>query len=214
MPSKYLLRNFEQGGIYHVFNRGVDKRTIFIDEQDYHLFLYYLYIYITPLEKVLRRYHTLPIRLFNKNVAKDVDLLTYCLMPNHFHLLVKQKGTGGVSSFMKQLSNAYTQYFNHKYKRAGSLFEGAFKAVRIPTDELLTHTSRYIHLNPVVSGLSKEPEYEWSSYGEYVDERTNKLCNIKPVLDLFASVYSYKKFVHDQKDYGKKLHEIKQLIIE
>lgn len=214
MPSKYLLRNFEQGGVYHIFNRGVDKRTIFLDEEDYHLFLYYLYIYLTPLEKVLRRYHTLPIRLFNKNVAKDVDLLAYCLMPNHFHLLAKQKGEKGVSLVMKQLSNAYTQYFNHKYKRQGSLFEGAFKAVRIATDEQLTHTSRYIHLNPVVANLSKEPEYQWSSYKEYVDETTSKLCNTKPVIDLFASVYSYKKFIHDQKDYAKRLGEIKHLTIE
>lgn len=214
MPSKYVVREFAKDTVYHVFNRGVEKRVIFQDEEDYHLFLYYLYIYLTPLEKVLRRYHTLPIRLFNKNVAKDVDLLAYCLMPNHFHLLIKQKGTVGVSSFMKQISNAYTQYFNHKYKRTGGLFEGRYKAVRIPTDELLTHTSRYIHLNPVIAGLSKEPEYEWSSYREYVDDSETKLCNVKPVLSHFASVYSYKKFVHDQKDYAKKLHEIKQLIME
>lgn len=214
MPSKYLLRNFERDGVYHIFNRGVDKRLIFLDEQDYQLFLYYLYIYLTPLEKVLRRYHGLPLRLFNKNVAKELDLLSYVLMPNHFHLILRQKMDGGISQFMKQLSNAYTQYFNHKYKRAGSLFEGAFKAVRIPTDELLVHTSRYIHLNPVMAGLSKEPEYQWSSYGEYIDSMTTSLCSKKPILNMFASVYSYKKFVNDQKDYAKKLHEIKHLVIE
>lgn len=214
MPSKYLVRSFEVGGIYHIFNRGVDKRTVFQDEQDYRLFLYYLYIYVTPLEKVLRRYHDLPIRLFNKNVAKQVDLLAYCLMPNHFHLLAEAKERGGISQFMKQLSNAYTHYFNHKYKRAGSLFEGAFKSVHIPTDELLMHTSRYIHLNPVVTGLTKEPEYQWSSYKEYIDETPTKLCHTKTILNLFPSVYAYKKFVHDQKDYAKKLHEIKHLTIE
>ena len=185
-----------------------------MDEEDYHLFLYYLYIYLTPLEKVLRRYHSLPIRLFNKNVAKHVDLLAYCLMPNHFHLLVKQKGNTGVSNFMKQLSNAYTQYFNSKYKRSGSLFEGPFKSVAITNDELLAHTSRYIHLNPVIGNISKEPEYEWSSYNEYISESPTKLCHTKPVLDFFPSVYAYKKFVHDQKDYAKKLHEIKHLTIE
>lgn len=214
MPSKYLLRNFEEGGIYHIFNRGVDKRIIFIDDEDYHLFLYYLYIYLTPLEKVLRRYHNLPIRLFQKNLAKEVDLLAYCLMPNHFHLLLYEKEKGGISQLMKQLSNAYTHYFNQKYKRAGALFEGAFKSVRVPTDELLMHTSRYIHLNPVVANLSKEPEYKWSSYNEYLAESSIKLCNTKPILNLFASVYAYKKFHTDQKDYAKKLHEIKQLIIE
>lgn len=214
MPSKYLIRSFEEDGIYHVFNRGVDKRLIFQDDQDYHLFLYYLYIYITPLEKVLRRYHDLPIRLFQKNLAKQVDLLCYCLMPNHFHLMLRQREKGGVSQLMKQLSNAYTHYFNQKNSRAGALFEGAFKSVRVPTDQLLMHTSRYIHLNPVVAGLSKEPEYSWSSYKEYIDESTLNLCNTKPVLDLFASVYAYKKFHNDQKDYAKRLREIKDLVIE
>ena len=176
MPSKYVVREFTKDGIYHVFNRGVDRRLIFQDEQDYNLFYYYLYIYVTPLEKVLRRYHNLPIRLFNKNLSKEIDLLSFCLMPNHFHLLIKQKTEKDLAQFMKQLTNAYTQYFNEKYKRQGSLFEGRYKAVRIPTDELLIHTSRYIHLNPVVANLSLEPDqYQWSSYKEYIDESSMNL---------------------------------------
>jgi len=214
MPSKYVIREFSKDSIYHVFNTGVEKRVIFYDDEDYHLFLYYLYIYLTPLEKVLRRYHALPIRLFNKNVAKDVDLLTYCLMPNHFHLILKQKSDVGISVFMKQLSNAYTQYFNAKYKRTGGLFQGRYKAARVKPDDQLSHISRYIHLDPVIAGLSKEPEYPWSSYGEYIDSATTLLCNRKPVLGLFASIYSYKKFVHDRKDYQKHLGQIKGLVIE
>lgn len=214
MPSKYLVRDFIDGSIYHIFNRGVERRTIFQDDQDYHLFLYYMYIYVTPLERVLRRYHNLPLRLFNKNVAKQVDLLAYCLMPNHFHFLLRQKEKGGISQFMKQLSNAYTRYFNTKYRRGGVLFEGAFKSVHVPTDELLMHISRYIHLNPVVANLSQEPAYTWSSYNEYIGEAPLKLCHTKTVLDLFPSVYAYKKFVHDQKDYAKKLQEIKYFTIE
>lgn len=115
---------------------------------------------------------------------------------------------------MKQLSNAYTHFFNQKYKRHGSLFEGAFKSVRITRDELLMHVSRYIHLDPVTAKLAEDPAYQWSSYNEYVDESPSRLCNPKPILDLFASVYAYKKFVHDQKDYAKKLHDISQLVIE
>lgn len=214
MPSKYLVRNFTDGSIYHIFNRGVERRAIFQDDEDYHLFLYYVYIYLTPLDRVLRRYHDLPVRLLHKNVSERADLLAYCLMPNHFHLLVQQKEKGGVSQFMKQLANAYTRYFNQKYRRSGVLFESAFKAVHVPTDELLMHTSRYIHLNPVVAGLSREPEYPWSSYKEYIDDAPLKLCHSQPVLELFPSVYAYKKFVHDQKDYAKKLHEIKHLTIE
>lgn len=209
MPSKYLLRNFAKGEIYHVFNRGVDQRLVFQDEADYELFLYYLYIYLTPLEKVLRRYHGLPIRLFRKNLSDKVDLLAYCLMPNHYHFLVRAKEKDGISQFMKQLSNAYTHYFNEKYKRSGVLFEGSFKAVHVLTNELVLHISRYIHLNPVVAGLSTDPEYKWSSYSEYINESPTKICQTKFILDFFPSVYAYKKFVHDQKDYAKKLHELK-----
>ena len=215
MPSKYVVREFAKDSVYHVFNRGVEKRVIFQDEQDYHLFLYYLYIYLTPLEKVLRRYHTLPIRLFNKNVAKDVDLLAYCLMPNHFHLLVKQKGTAGVSSFMKQLSNAYTQYFNHKYKRTGGLFEGRYKAIRIPTDELLVHTSRYIHLNPFVADMTKNLEsYQHSSYPAYTGLTQDILISPEMVLYFFKSPHKYKEFVDDYTSYAYEIGLMKHLLLD
>jgi putative transposase len=115
---------------------------------------------------------------------------------------------------MKQLTNAYTEYYNKKYKRSGSLFEGTYKSVSVTSDEHLMHLSRYIHLNPVVANLTKEPSYQWSSYTEYIEEKPMPLCNVKPVLSLFASVYAYKKFVADQKDYAKKLHELKHLTIE
>lgn len=130
-------------------------------------------------------------------------------MPNHYHFLVRAKEKDGISQFMKQLSNAYTHYFNEKYKRSGVLFEGSFKAVHVLTNELVLHISRYIHLNPVVAGLSTDPEYKWSSYSEYINESPTKICQTKFILDFFPSVYAYKKFVHDQKDYAKKLHELK-----
>lgn len=214
MPSRFLVRDFRPGGTYHIFNRGVDQRRIFVDEEDYNLFIYYLYIYLTPLDKVLRRYHDLPVRLFKKNVAKDLDMLAYCLMPNHVHFLIKQKKDTMIPQLMKQLTNAYTEYFNKKYKRSGSLFEGPYKAVPVTSNELLAHLSRYIHLNPVVANLSRTPSYQWSSYPAYTDDVAPSFCNPKPILSLFASVYAYKKFVLDQKDYAKKLHEIKRLTIE
>jgi putative transposase len=214
MPSKYLIRDFQRGGIYHIFNQGVDKRKIFLDDEDYHLFLYYLYIYLTPLEKVLRRYHNLPIRLFNKNLAKKVELLAFVIMPDHYHLLLTQTDEEGISQLMKQLANAYTQYFNQKYQRRGSLFEGAFKSTSLGNNDILAQMSRFIHLHPVMENLSEEPEYTWSSYNDYAELTTHRLCNTKRILSLFPSVYAYKKFVHDKKDYKKKVREIEKVIIE
>src|SRR3989344_7619419 len=147
MPSKYRIRNFEENGYYHLFNRGVEKKKIFLDNQDYKIFLYYSFVYLKPLNDVLSTYPQLPIRLHSKNLSGEIDLISYCLMPNHFHLLLKQYTKTGFSKLAKQTTNAYTEYFNKKYKRTGSLMQGTFKSVKVNTDEQLVHLSRYIHLN-------------------------------------------------------------------
>src|SRR4030042_4414876 len=145
MPAKNVVRDFSENSFYHIFNRGVEKRDIFLDQQDHKIFIYYLTVYLYPLPKVLEVYPKLPIRLHNKNLSQEVEILSYCLMPNHFHLLLKQNTVNGISKLLKQLTNAYTFYFNQKYKRVGGLVQGRFKAVKILNDELLLHISRYIH---------------------------------------------------------------------
>lgn len=215
MPSKHVVRNFVEDSYYHVFNRGVEKRNIFLDEQDYRMFLYYLLVYLMPLEKVLSRYPKLPIRLYNKNLSSELDLVTYCLMPNHFHFLLYQKSRNGISKLMKQLTNAYTLYFNQKYKRVGGLVQGSFKAVAIETDELLLHISRYIHLNPIIREIVQTLEdYEWSSYVDYTTENVNSICKIAVILSHFSTPGAYKKFVLDQIDYARELECIKHLMID
>lgn len=135
-------------------------------------------------------------------------------MPNHFHFLIKQLKEKGISIFLSQLSNSYTKYFNVKYGRIGPLLQGAFKAVRIETDEQLVHVSRYIHLNPVVSGIVKLPEeYTWSSYQEYI-QQAPFFCSIEEVMGLFKSPRKYRKFVEDQIDYASKLELIKHHLLD
>ena len=100
---------------------------------------------------------------------KMIEIICYCLMPNHIHFLIRQLKENGISKFMGQISNSYTKYFNTKYTRVGPLLQGPFKAVLIESDEQLIHVSRYIHLNPIVSGIVKNLEdYPWSSYLEYI----------------------------------------------
>lgn len=135
-------------------------------------------------------------------------------MPNHFHFLVRQIQDKGISIFMSQLTNSYTKYFNTKYKRVGPLFQGAFKAVRVVTDEQLVHLSRYIHLNPIVSLLTKSlMNYPWSSFFEYSGEASG-FCSTKEVLSFFPSKDAYKKFLEDQTEYGITLETIKHQIID
>ena len=137
-------------------------------------------------------------------------------MPNHFHLLLQQLTDGGISKFIKHIGDSYTRYFNTKKERVGPLFQGAFKAVHVETNDQLIHLSRYIHLNPLVSFIVKEENflsYPWSSLQIYLKKRHN-FVNPKPVLEQFKTNDEYLQFVLDQIDYGKELEKIKHLILE
>ena len=215
MPSKYVVRNFAEDSYYHIFNRGVEKRNIFLDEKDYRFFETYLFIYLNPLKNVLEKHPDLPLRLHNKNLSKEVKLIAYCLMPNHFHLLLKQKTKDGISKLMKQVANAYTLYFNQKHKRTGALMQGRFKAVPILEDNLLIHIARYIHLNPTSSGLTQDlNSYQWSSYPDYLGKGVFLSCSKDELLNYFKSTEDFEQFHKDQIDYAKELNRIKHLAIE
>lgn len=178
---------FVPQGYYHIFNRGHNKQTIFLDERDYKR-------YLKRLKEYLEKH--------------PVTLLAYCLMPNHVHLLLRQETDEPIERFIHRLHTAYTMYFNKKYERVGSVFQGRFKAKPIETDEHLLHVSRYIHINPIDSqaqgpALSLELEkYPWSSYNEYVNSRSNRLCNPATILNYFSTMpmrgqTTYKSFVEE-----------------
>lgn len=214
MPSRYRIREFEEESFYHVFNRAIEKRKVFLDIQDYKMFMYYLKVYLDDPKNILTKYPQLPIRLQAKNLKNQIALIAYCLMPNHFHFLLKQSTKDAISKFMKQLLNAYTFYFNKKYGRTGALFEGRYKAARITSDNLLLHVARYIHLNPVVINLTDKPEnYQWSSHKDYLNKNPT-ITNRKIVLSYFPNIADYQKFVQDQISYAKELDKIKHLLID
>lgn len=214
MPSKYRIREFAENQCYHVFHRGIQKTKIFLEDQDYQIFLYYLNVYLGDPKVILAKYPNLPIRLQAKNLNNELEFISYCLMPNHLHFLLKQSTKEAVSKFMKQLLNAYTFYFNKKYERTGPIFEGRYKAVRITSDELLLHVSRYIHLNPVVAKIVNVPEsYKWSSHKNFI-EKNNKLIKPESVLGFLKDTKSYHEFVRNQISYAKELDRIKHLTID
>ena len=142
-------------------------------------------------------------------------------MPNHFHLLLKQLKNNGISTLVANFQNSYTRYFNLKNKRVGPLFQGAFKAVRVETDEQFLHVSRYIHLNPysslVVKSLEELQRYPWSSLPEYLNPKKhkNKISFPKEILDFFDdNLHDYQKFIYNQAEYQKNLETIKHLIFD
>ncbi|HEX7456575.1 MAG TPA: transposase [Candidatus Nanoarchaeia archaeon] len=204
----------ETNEIYHVFNRGVEKRKVFLTDRGYRHFLETIEHYLAPTTKLSRK---LRKGIKHPSDVSLVEILCYVLMPNHFHFLIRQKYNDGISTFMRKASNSFTRYFNVKNERIGPLFQGRFKAIRIETDEQLLHVSRYIHLNPVVSDIVGDLEdHQWSSYPVYIGlvESQNISINPQDILSHFSSNEDYKKFVTDQTDYAKNLEEIKHHLLD
>src|SRR3989344_949581 len=215
MPSKYVVRNFSEDSYYHVFNRGVEKRDIFLDDEDYTTLQSSLFKYLQPIEKIVEKYPDPPTRLYGKNLSEEVELVAYCLMPNHFHLLLKQRTRDGISKLLKQLTNAYTLYFNQKNNRVGSLMQGPFRAAPVIEDPLFIHLVRYIHLNPVASGLTKDLNaHRWSSYHHYLGNEADLPVEKEKILSYFPSVGAFKGFHEDQQDYTKNLGKINHVAID
>lgn len=174
------------GEIYHIFNRGVDKRTIFQDKDDVLRFIQSVNEFNT--EK--------PIRSLYAHSFPLVNVICFCLNPNHFHLMVRQEKENGISEFMKRLGGGYTWYFNKKHKRSGSLFQGRFKSVHVGSNEQLLYLSVYVNLNYQAHQLSgPTAELVQSSYPTYVQDKKSAIV-IDPaiVLDQFKSKESYKKY--------------------
>lgn len=202
------------GQFYHIYNRGVEKRRVFENRRCYTRFLQAIkYYQLTgPKPKFSNSFNN---TFFHPDPDKKiVDVISYCLMPNHFHLLIKQMTEGGISEFVSKLINSYTKFYNVKYNRVGPLFQGQFKAVLIESDEQFIHVSRYIHLNPIASFLVNDlDDYEWSSYREYTDN-SKGICAKEEILGFFKDPKSYKKFCLDQIEYAQTLELIKHQLID
>ncbi|PIZ00793.1 hypothetical protein COY62_01055 [bacterium (Candidatus Howlettbacteria) CG_4_10_14_0_8_um_filter_40_9] len=209
MPAKNVIKEYVKDGIYHVYNRGINKQNIFLDGRDYATFLFYLKLYLQDPEKLKDIDPQKRKSLVRKNFFGNIELLCYCLMPNHFHLLIKQKGERDIAEFMKSLGTNYSMYFNDRHDRIGTLFQGPYKAILVKNDSYLLHLSRYIHKNPedLIKGenLDKLFEYEWSSYTDYLGKKETKWVKPRFILDYFdqnkdnsmIGSDSYQKFVEE-----------------
>jgi putative transposase len=218
------LEPFINDNIYHIFNKTIDYRMVFNNENNCLHLLNTIEYYRSNAVKF--SYSQLPRldpittesylkKIYDSNTFR-VEILSYCLMPNHFHFLIKQKKDKGISKFMADIINSFTRYFNIKTERKGPIFVSDFKSVGITNEAQFIHVSRYIHLNPYSAGLINNFEellkYPWSSLKDYTSIINNSFIETKDLLSLFDfDKERYKKFVLSNTEHQKTLETVKYL---
>lgn len=213
MPPKNSLKIYVNDSYYHIYNRGVAKCRIFEDHDDYISFLADLKFYLSPIPKHFKglslkvskeeKIYTYFPSQQPKNHAGKVELVAYCLMPNHFHLCIHQTDKVTMTNFMRSLATKYSMYFNKKYERVGSLFQGVYKAVLISDEQQFLYLTKYIHRNPLEL-IGNDPRkligYSYSSYRNYLGVIHQNWIHSENVLSYFSktnSNHTYKSFVEE-----------------
>ena len=197
-----MRRTFSPHTYYHIFNRGFEKRVIFHDERDYQRFLFSLLFLQKPISILntsmnCSRYFKLGELLPSTEsligeTESMIELINFCIMPNHFHITIKTKSEAHVSRYLQKVLASYTKYYNKKYERDGFIFGGPFKHVEVSTEQQLLYLSAYIHRNPVdlVEWQSRLSQYPWSSYSDYVNfNRWGDLLRIERIMDFYQDDY-------------------------
>jgi putative transposase len=220
-----MQRGFEQGKIYHIYNRGVEKRSIFLSDGDRWRFLQGLYLFndesvstnlLFRLEQEKGKMHFGILREYMRKAGIKrkplVRIMADCLKPNHFHLLIEEIQKDGISRFMQKLGTGYTKYFNKKYERVGGLFQGVYKAVAVKKDVQLQYLLAYINvinpgqeLEPELKSVAQDPDeilrfvesYPWSTHPEYLGKRDSIIVDKGIAGKLFPTSAKYKAFVVD-----------------
>ena len=202
---------------YHIYNRGTDKRDIFLCEENYFRFLRSMEEFNSTescgglYEKYLQGKRESRHSMSTKSL---VEIITYCLNPNHYHFILKQICDKGIEKFMQKLGNGYTKYFNSKHDRSGVLFQGAFKSVHIKTSTHLLYLSAYVNKNYNIHGYGRE-EWRFSSLPDYLGKRSDKLCNKEVILSQFDDKFNrYADFMKENASHMKEKKEMENMTLE
>jgi putative transposase len=197
MPRKNVNKIQIPNSFYHIYIRGNNKQSIFNEDIDYKYFIKLIVRYLSQESLTDTNGRIYP------SFTGKIDLLAYCLISNHYHLLVYQIETPYLEKFMRSIMTSYSRYFNLKYKRSGPVFESRYKAVLTDQDSYLQHISRYIHLNP-----DRWDRYKYSSLKYYRDGNPPFWLNTNRILEMFPSTENYINFVSNYKEMHDELGEL------
>lgn len=216
---------FANDEYYHIFNRGVDKREIFSNVQDYERFLLSMNLLNDKYDGLMIEW-----RDFKKSNSKAtlddflklgfrkreplIEIIAYCLNPNHYHFILKQITDKGIEKFLHKIGVSHAKYYNEKYRRSGSLFQGAYKAIMINSNEYLLYLSAYVNRNNFIHGYNKNEIWNYSSLSDYLGIRNNKLVNKNIILDQFKNTNEYNDFSRDNALYMRNKKELEKYLIE
>ena len=210
---------FANNEYYHIYNRGVDKRDVFCDERDFFRFLESMREFNS--EKTIGSLYELNYRRRKETkfpignlVSGLVEIVCYCLNSSHYHFLLKQLVDNGIEKFMHKLGIGYTKFFNKKYNRSGSLFQGTFKAIHIDSNEYLLWLSGYINGNIEIHEIDKAKKHKWCSYSDYLGKRKGTLCKKEIILSQFKNLEEYENFVNMTIKESKKRKDLEKYFIE
>ena len=206
---------FKNNEYYHVYNRGVEKRDIFLEDYDFLRFL-----------KSLKEFNRTDLigSIFEQNirekkapfgnpVSKLVEIIAYCVNPNHYHLILKQLEDKGIEKFMHKIGLGYAKYFNNKYKHSGVVFQGRFQAIHIDSNEYLLYLSAYVNKNNFIHGYNKT-DWKYSSLLDYMGKRNGSLCSKEEVLGQFRNAKDYEEFIKDNSLYLKEKKISEKYLLE
>lgn len=209
---------FINGEYYHIYNRGVEQRKIFEDREDYLKFLRGLKDFNNTSyyeERLAAINRSKELSSFLAGLEKVVEVLAFSLSPNHLHLILKQLTENGISNFMHKVGTSFTNYFNKKHNRSGSLFQGPYKAIHINSNEYLLWLSAYVNGNIEIHKIEKAEFYNWSSYKDFLSKEKNEILgDINIILSQFSGPREYKNFVERAIEESRSKKEMEKYLLE
>ena len=216
---------FVNGEHYHIFNRGVDKREIFSDTKDYERFLLSMNLLNDKYDGLMIEWRDFKksnpklsladfLKLGFRRKTKLVEIIAYCLNPNHFHFILKQISDKGIEKFMHKIGISHTKHYNDKYKRNGSLFQGTYKAIMIDSNEYLLYLSAYVNTNNFIHGYNDNNNWEYSSLLDYSGKRDDGLVSKNVISDQFSKTEDYNAYLKSNAEYMRDKKELQRYLIE